>query len=633
MTFGMRSEFPLVAPMDDGFNELVGALESAGCTMRGRSVVCAFHGDRTASGSIYQGQDGRWRYRCHACSAAGDAADIIALHTGKPLDDVLRNLREQEGHPVRTVNPNKPEPRIWPTLDALVESFGQKVVDVYRYQDPQTEAVELAVIRLRGKSFLQVSPAPGGGWWCKGLPGTQPIYGRERISTAELVVVVEGEKDANALADLGIIATTSPMGADGAEVPLENDGKPGRADWSPLAGKLVVLWGDDDEPGRRHMQRVARILGRLHPRPRLRIIDRGMLGGAKDAADFIVDNGQVTEDAARTAVHRLIESARPIHAAAPLHARIEAAIGGKLVAVPWPWASVGALSQALMPGAISLLVGAPGASKSFMALQAVLWWLNEGWRVALYELEEDQGFWLNRGLALLEERSSLTDPAWIAAHADETRAALARHQAALDRLAGCLTTAPAEAPTLEDLAVWIEGQAKAGARIIVADPLTAASEGTDRPWVAARKFMMRAKAAARSAGASIVLTSHGRRGDGRVKGPPDLDSLAGGAAFARFASVVLWLEALAEPAMAQVVDPDRRERAAEINRRLRVLKAREGRGTGLTVGMQFDGRTLRTSEVGVVVTNAIQARRAGSSAAGRSGRDFAAGDARREDEP
>ncbi|MBH1710573.1 DUF3987 domain-containing protein [Stenotrophomonas maltophilia] len=58
---------------------------------------------------------------------------------------------------------------------------------------------------------------------------------------AATVYVGEGEAGADALAGLGLLATTSG-GASSAEV----------ADWSPLAGRHVRLWPDNDDAGRRY---------------------------------------------------------------------------------------------------------------------------------------------------------------------------------------------------------------------------------------------------------------------------------------------------------------------------------------------------------------------------------------------
>src|SRR5262249_4725641 len=64
------------------------------------------------------------------------------------------------------------------------------------------------------------------------------------------VFVCEGEKDADALAGLGLVATTNPGGA-------------GKWRWEynePLHGRVVVLLPDNDKAGRQHAEVVTRSL-------------------------------------------------------------------------------------------------------------------------------------------------------------------------------------------------------------------------------------------------------------------------------------------------------------------------------------------------------------------------------------
>ncbi len=580
--------------MDDGHRELVDALMAAGCTVKGRAVTCAFHGDRTSSGSIYESPDGRYRYKCHGCAVAGDAADIIAAHTGRPLGEVLKAQRPTEAvsRPVQAPKPT------FPTLDALIASMSG-VVEVYRYTNPDTQAVELAVIRKDPKSFPQAHPV-GQGWQFGGVPNPQPLYNRFRLRAAPLVVVCEGEKDCHALHALGIVATTAPMGADTKDHPLESDGKPGHADWSPLAGKRVVLWGDSDEPGRRHLERVARILGRLDPAPHLSRVRYEDLGGNKDAADLI--GSFQDEKSAIAAVRIVLENATPVHASSVLRQRLEDAISGKLKSIGWPWVSVDRMTQALIPGAVTVLVGNPGATKSFMVLQAALWWMERDIPFALYEMEEDMAFWLGRAVAVHSETGALTSLEWVAQNAAVALSIEDHCRPTMDRLAQRITTAPQQGATMEQLSEWVEAQTAAGKRVLVIDPITAALEGDEKTHIAAQKFMLRAKRACERHGSSLVLTTHGRKQDSKAKGPPDLDSIAGGAAFARFASTVIWLEPSAEDEDAVVMTAAGEIHTATINRRLRILKARSGRGTGHTIGLRFDGHTLNAKEVGVLVS-------------------------------
>jgi putative DNA primase/helicase len=60
------------------------------------------------------------------------------------------------------------------------------------------------------------------------------------MASAAQVVLVEGEKCAQALIDAGIVATTAMHGAN---APVD------KTDWSPLAGKAVLIWPDRDKPG------------------------------------------------------------------------------------------------------------------------------------------------------------------------------------------------------------------------------------------------------------------------------------------------------------------------------------------------------------------------------------------------
>jgi len=93
------------------------------------------------------------------------------------------------------------------------------------------------------------------GEWVNNLRGVRRVIYRlpevlEAVKNGTTVFVVEGEKDVETLFEWGIVATTSPMGA----------GK-----WQDeysryLCGADVVIIPDNDEPGRKHAEKVARSL-------------------------------------------------------------------------------------------------------------------------------------------------------------------------------------------------------------------------------------------------------------------------------------------------------------------------------------------------------------------------------------
>ena len=269
---------------------LVAALEAAGCEVKGKTVRCAFHGDRNASGSIYEGDDGRWRYKCHSCEARGDAADIEALHTGRPLAEVLKSKRADA--PPRQ-SEDKPR-RTFATIEELVSTV-RDVVTVYDYSPSS-----LRVIRTTNKAFLQAHQMADNRWTFGGVPDPQPPYHGTDLGDGQ-VIVTEGEKDADALRSNGFMATTGPMGADPVGTPVEKDGKPGKVDWSALAGRDVTVWGDSDEPGKRHVERLLRVIGRVKPSSLRRVSETE----SKDAFAFIEAHG----DGARQAVEKVLLTA------------------------------------------------------------------------------------------------------------------------------------------------------------------------------------------------------------------------------------------------------------------------------------------------------------------------------------
>lgn len=79
----------------------------------------------------------------------------------------------------------------------------------------------------------------------------RPLYNQPGIKDQAHVVLTEGEKAADALNALGI-PTTSAMG--GSNAPVE------KTDWSPLAGKHVLIWPDADAAGAKYARNAAEIL-------------------------------------------------------------------------------------------------------------------------------------------------------------------------------------------------------------------------------------------------------------------------------------------------------------------------------------------------------------------------------------
>lgn len=125
----------------------------------------------------------------------------------------------------------------------------RRILATYTYRD-ELGALLFEVLRYEPKKFVQRRPDGAGGWVWK-LGDTRRVLYRlpELLAAdpAETVYVCEGEKAADAVAGLGLVATCSPHGA--------GKWRAAYAEW--LRGRHVVILPDNDEPGRQHARAVA----------------------------------------------------------------------------------------------------------------------------------------------------------------------------------------------------------------------------------------------------------------------------------------------------------------------------------------------------------------------------------------
>lgn len=175
--------------------------------------------------------------------ATGEGGDIFDLWAAAHQLDARRDfaaLLDSIENWMGTA-PIRSAPRREPPTDDLgpatarwdyLDMAGNLIACVYRYDTPD------------GKEFRP--------WDVKArrhkAPDPRPLYNRPGIVKADRVVLVEGEKCADALIAKGICATTA---MNGANAPIE------KTDWSPLAGKHVLIWPDNDEAGKAYALRAA----------------------------------------------------------------------------------------------------------------------------------------------------------------------------------------------------------------------------------------------------------------------------------------------------------------------------------------------------------------------------------------
>ncbi|MCV6605607.1 MAG: AAA family ATPase, partial [Porticoccaceae bacterium] len=183
---------------------------------------------------------------------------------------------------------------------------------------------------------------------CMKAPEPRPLYNQPGIAKSETVVLVEGEKCVEALMGQGIPATTAMSGANTA---VE------KTDWSPLAGKRVIIWPDNDAAGQKYAINCASAIAKAGAK--LVFIMKIPEGRPEkwDAADALAENIHIPEFIKNCEVV-------PIKSEKENIPRIPAFTFGQLYAdrAPMPADIIG--PRVLTPGGLLVFAGAPKVGKS-----------------------------------------------------------------------------------------------------------------------------------------------------------------------------------------------------------------------------------------------------------------------------
>lgn len=252
----------------DPTSALVARLESAGFDPKPtgpdswESRCPAHNGDRRNL-SIKRGDDGRALLHCqaHQCSPRSiveslnmKMSDLFPPHVDPaPRPHVNGKAPSGATHPHAT-----PEAAIKATEARLGQHTGSWV-----YHD--ATGVEIArVYRFdhEGKKEFRPIHWTSTAWVMGDPPETWPLYNLPQLANADRVFVCEGEKAADLAASLGCTATTSAHGAKSAR----------KTDWTPLAGKEVVILPDHDGAGESYARSVIELLAELSPQPTVKVV-------------------------------------------------------------------------------------------------------------------------------------------------------------------------------------------------------------------------------------------------------------------------------------------------------------------------------------------------------------------------
>lgn len=121
------------------------------------------------------------------------------------------------------------------------DEHGEVLVTVRKYFD-KSETGDL-ILDSTGKPKKQFRQFMNGR---QGIPEPRPLYNIPNILTSDTVIWVEGEKCADALSQLGYVATCT-IGGSG----MLSENTASKFDFTPLRNKNVILWPDNDAAGKR----------------------------------------------------------------------------------------------------------------------------------------------------------------------------------------------------------------------------------------------------------------------------------------------------------------------------------------------------------------------------------------------
>jgi len=210
--------------------------------------------DSNPSLSIGQGNDGRVLVTCHRgipcdvetiCDSIGlSISDLMPGKEDAEFKPLPKSIEvRQNTEPAKKVKQHTESKPVFVEAYDYVDEYGSLIFQKLRYIDENGK-----------KTFRQRKPNEFGGWEFSLGDVPKVLYNLPAVLKAKKegfpVWLVEGEKDANTLINMGLVATTAPGGA-GKWLDIHTEA---------LSGALVEIVADRDEVGITHALNVSEIL-------------------------------------------------------------------------------------------------------------------------------------------------------------------------------------------------------------------------------------------------------------------------------------------------------------------------------------------------------------------------------------
>lgn len=237
-------------------------------------ACCPAHKDTSPSLSVGVGHDGTVLLHCFAGCTSASIMSAIAVDRTEffpPKDAPQRSPRAFQTQPAPIPTPADQTPAVKPQVVATWQYHNRAGETVYEVQrlEPGDGG--------RKKTFRQRRQVAGA--WVYNMEGVERVlYGLPEFDHFDEIWIAEGERKADALRHCGFCGTCNVGGA----------GKWLDGYTECLAGKNIVLIGDNDEPGQKHVKLVHdSLVGKVAT---VRIVN--IPSKYNDVVDYIADVGE-----------------------------------------------------------------------------------------------------------------------------------------------------------------------------------------------------------------------------------------------------------------------------------------------------------------------------------------------------
>lgn len=313
------------------------------------AVRCVLHDDKTPSATIFT--EGNSAFNCNGCGRHGNIFQFEALYSKCDLAQAELNIAEITGARAETRG-------------------GWRQVATYDYRDAEGHVVfqkRKYWSESEGRKSYKVFHPKGSGWEHGIGEAPRVLYNLPDLVTANVICLVEGEKDCETLTGIQLYPE-SPHLRQVATCNFDGAWRDGESPkWlssynSYFAGKFVLVFPDNDEPGETRGLHIARML--YNVAAGVKVVRLPALPDKGDVSDWLL-------------THTVEQLRAEIKAAPRWHP--EAPAEGQSVFLPAPkfmalsteeieWWVKGVIQK----GANGLIVADPGAGKSWLALDLAI---------------------------------------------------------------------------------------------------------------------------------------------------------------------------------------------------------------------------------------------------------------------